>query len=69
MEKVKFELPESSIIVAGNIKIFLRLGDKKKKIKKSRIKELEGMIKEYKNKYTSVELQRKGVEWRANVSD
>jgi len=62
-------MADGSIIVTGNVKIFLRFGNKRKKVKKSRIKELEGILGDYKDKYTSVELQRKGVEWRANVSN
>lgn len=59
------ELPKQSIIVNQDISIFVRLSAGKKR---SDIGKISGLLKKYKDKYTSVELQHKSKEWWASIS-
>jgi len=54
------------ILVSPNIGVIIVM---RKRKGKSRIKELVGMIREYRNKYSSIELQRKSKEFWKDVSD
>jgi len=54
-------LKENSIIVPQTIKILIRVTSKHKK---SKVKELIGILREYKNKYSSLSLQQKSKEWQ-----
>ena len=49
---------DDRLIVDSSTKVFIKLGGKRK-----RAKELLGIIKEYKDEYTSVELQHEAMKW------
>ncbi|MBU7026245.1 MAG: hypothetical protein HXS48_04830 [Theionarchaea archaeon] len=51
---------DNTIIVPQSVRVLVKLG---KKRKESRVEELVGMLKEYKDKYTSVELQEEAKNW------
>ncbi len=59
------DFPKQSIIVDQDISVFVRLAASKKR---ADIKKISGLLKKYKEKYTSVELQHKSKEWWASVS-
>jgi len=50
---------DDSIVIPQSIRVFIRLG----KRKGNRARELVGMLKEYREQYTSVELQREAMKW------
>ena len=55
---------EDSIVISQSIKVFVRLGGGKEK----RARKLVGMLKEYKEKFTSVQLQKEAMKWlRQNI--
>ncbi|PKP59018.1 MAG: hypothetical protein CVT89_01760 [Candidatus Altiarchaeales archaeon HGW-Altiarchaeales-2] len=56
-----------SVIVPQSIKILVKVSSGESV--ESKVKEIRGMLKEYKSEYSSVELQRKSGEWWKNVSD
>jgi hypothetical protein len=49
------------IIVPQSVRVLIKMGTKSKK---SKVETLAGMLKEYKNEYTSVELQKEAMKWR-----
>lgn len=51
---------DNTIIVPQSVRVLVKLG---KKRKESRVEELVGMLKEYKDKYTSVKLQEEAMKW------
>lgn len=58
IKEKELKLPENHIIIsAKNLRIFLKLS--RTKPKKSRVHELIGILSEYKDKFSSVELQHK----------
>lgn len=59
-------LPKQSIIVNQDVNVFIRISLDKKPADLGKI---TGLLKQYKNKYTSVELQHKSKEWWASVSN
>ena len=50
---------ENSIIVPQSVKVFIKMGKKKG----NKANELVGILKEYREKYTSVELQKEAMKW------
>lgn len=63
MEVEKFNFPKNSIIVGEETKIFVMIGKKKKR----KISDIIGLLKDYRKKYSSVELQHKSKDWWSNV--
>ena len=53
---------DDTIIVPQSVRVLVKLGDKRKR-KKRRVEELVGMLEDYKDKYTSVELQKEAMNW------
>lgn len=53
---------DNTIIVPQSVRVLVKLGDKRKR-KKRRVEELVGMLEDYKDKYTSVELQKEAMNW------
>jgi hypothetical protein len=51
---------DNTIIVPPSVRVLVRMGTKSKK---SKVETLVGMLKEYKDKYTSVELQKEAMKW------
>ena len=66
MRREHITLIKDSIIVPQTIKILIRVTTKHEQ---SKVKELIGMLKEYKNTYSSLDLQQKSREWWQHVSD
>lgn len=64
MKAELFRLPKQSIIVSGEIRVFARMA---KEEKKTDINRIVGLLKEYRNKYSSVRLQHKAKDWWSNV--
>ncbi len=60
------ELPKQSIIVGQDVSVFVRISADKKS---ADLRRITGLLKQYKGKYTSVELQHKSKEWWASVSN
>ncbi len=58
---------EESIIIPQNIRVLVKMPARK--TEESKVGKLTGMLKEYKSKYSSVELQKKSSDWWKNVSD
>jgi len=56
----RIHVMDNTIIVPQSVRVLVKLG---KKRKESRVEELVGMLKEYKDKYTSVELQEEAKNW------
>ncbi|MGD2246784.1 MAG: hypothetical protein PVF58_00135 [Candidatus Methanofastidiosia archaeon] len=54
---------DNIIIVPPSVRVLVKMGNKSKKNKKSKVKTLVGMLKDYKDKYTSVELQKEAMKW------
>jgi hypothetical protein len=52
---------DSTIIVPPSVRVLIKMGVKSKK---SKVETLIGMLKEYKDKYTSVELQKEAMNWK-----
>jgi hypothetical protein len=54
---------DNTIIIIGpqSVRVLIKMGTKSKK---SKVETLAGMLKEYKNEYTSVELQKEAMKWR-----
>ena len=50
---------EKSIVVPQSVKVFIKMGGKKG----NKIDKLVGILKEYREKYTSVELQKEAMKW------
>ena len=50
---------ENSIIVPQSVKVFIRMGKKKG----NKVNELIGILKEYREKYTSIDLQKEARKW------
>lgn len=67
MTQKTIEMPKQSIIVGQDISVFIRMSAKI--VKGANIGKLVGLLKKYRESYTSVELQHKSKEWRARVSD
>ena len=63
---LKNDLPDDSIVVRGDSKVFTKPGETDKD---TSLESIKGSLKEYKEEYGSVELQHKASEWRRNVSD
>lgn len=51
---------DNTIIVPQSVRVLVKLGDKRKR---RRVEELVGMLKDYKDTYTSVELQKEAMNW------
>ncbi|MGC1121796.1 MAG: hypothetical protein WBA22_11950 [Candidatus Methanofastidiosia archaeon] len=51
---------DNTIIVPPSVRVLIKMGTKSKK---SKVETLVGMLKEYKDKYTSVELQKEAMKW------
>jgi len=51
---------EDSLVIPPSVKVFVRLG----KHKGSRAGELVSMLRDYKDDYTSLELQEEAMKWR-----
>ena len=51
---------ENTIIVPPSVRVLIKMGNKSKE---SKIESLVGMLREYKDKYTSVELQEEAMKW------
>jgi len=70
MEKVISELKSlgNTIIVPESAKILIRVSTFEK-FRKSRVSELIGLLRDYRDKYTSLELQEESKNWWKNVSD
>jgi len=50
---------ENSIIVPQSVKVFIKMGKKKE----NRANELVGILKKYREKYTSIDLQKEAMKW------
>lgn len=61
------ELPEDAIIAGSESKLLARFSSGKKSKKK--LKNLRGILKKHKDAYSSLKLEEKAAEWRADVSD
>ena len=70
MEKVVSELKSlgNTIIAPESAKILIRVSTFEK-FRKSRVSELIGLLRDYRDKYTSLELQEESKNWWKNVSD
>lgn len=51
---------DNTIVVPQSVRVLVKMGNKRKG---KRVETLVGMLKEYKNKYTSVELQEEAMKW------
>lgn len=51
---------ENTIIVSQSVRVLVKMGNKRKE---SRVEALVGMLKKYKDRYTSVELQKEAMKW------
>ena len=51
---------DTTIIVPQSVRVLVKLGDKRKRRK---VEELVGMLKDYKDTFTSVELQKEAMNW------
>ncbi len=60
------ELPKQSIIVNQDVSVFIKISIGKKP---ADLRKITGLLKQYKNRYTSVELQHKSKEWWVSVSN
>ena len=63
--KVKIELKhmhnmDNTIVVPQSVRVLVKMGNKRKE---KGVEALVGMLKEYKDKYTSVELQEEAMKW------
>jgi len=61
------ELPDDSILIKGESKIFTEPSEPDNRDKK--IKQLRGLLKDHRENYSSVELQKRSSKWRKDVSD
>ena len=50
---------ENVIIIPPSVRVFVKLNGKKE----SKIKNLIGVLRDYREKYTSVELQKEAMKW------
>ncbi len=50
---------DNTIIVPQSVRVLVKLGAKRKR----KVEELVGMLEEYRDKYTSVELQKEAMNW------
>ncbi|MBU7011756.1 MAG: hypothetical protein HXS46_13795 [Theionarchaea archaeon] len=51
---------DNTIVVPQSVRVLVKMGNKRKG---KGVEALVGMLKEYKNKYTSVELQEEAMKW------
>jgi hypothetical protein len=51
---------DNTIIVPPSVRVLVKMGNKSKE---SKVEALVGMLKEYKDEYTSVELQKEAMNW------
>ena len=51
---------DNTIVVPQSVRVLVRMGDKRKE---KGVEALVGMLKEYKDKYTSIELQEEAMKW------
>ena len=51
---------DNTIVVPQSVRVLVKMGNKRKG---KGVEALVGMLKEYKNKYTSVELQKEAMKW------
>ena len=51
---------DNTIVVPQSVRVLVKMGDKPKE---KGVEALVGMLKEYKDKYTSVELQEEAMKW------
>lgn len=52
------------IIVPQSVRVLIKMGTKSEK---SKVETLVGMLKEYKDEYTSVELQKEAMKWKGST--
>ena len=52
---------DNTIVVPQSVRVLVKMGNKPKE---KGVEALVGMLKEYKDKYTSVELQEEAMKWR-----
>jgi hypothetical protein len=55
---------DNTIIVPPSVRVLIKMGTKSKK---GKVETLVGMLKEYKDEYTSVELQKETTNWREST--
>ena len=65
MQKLKIEsghthVMGNTIIVPPSVRVLIKMGNKSKE---SKVEALVGMLREYKDTYTSVELQGEAMKW------
>jgi hypothetical protein len=60
IESGHIHIMENTIIVPPSVRVLIKMGNKSKE---SKVEALVGMLKEYKDKYTSVELQEEAMKW------
>ena len=60
IESRHMEDMDNTIIVPQSVRVLVKMGNKRKG---SGVDALVGMLKEYKDKYTSVELQKEAMKW------
>lgn len=63
---LKNDLPEDAIVIKGDSKVFTQPVETSKD---ASLEGIKGSLKEYREEFSSVELQHKASEWRGNVSD
>lgn len=63
---LKNDLPEDSIVIKGDSKVFTQPVETSKD---ASLEGIKGILREHSEEYSSVELQHKASEWRRNVSD